>query len=137
MVDLYSAIIRNNAIPSNSMRVKYFPFVGGEILTDPALSQPPGSLLFGKNYEVYPEGGYRRIDGYERYDGRTKPSESLYWIIEFDNGTTAGVDTDVITGATSGATAELIADAVVETGTYGGSNAEGYMAVALLSGNFQ
>ncbi len=118
------------------MRAKYFPFRGGEILTDPALSQEPGSLLYGKNYEVYPEGGYRRIDGYERYDGRTKPSESLYYILEFDTGTTAAVDTDTITGATSGATAELIADAVVESGTYGGSDAVGYMAVALLSGTF-
>jgi hypothetical protein len=118
------------------MRAKYFPFRGGEILTDPALLQEPGSLLFGKNYEVYPEGGYRRIDGYERYDGRTKPSESLYYILEFDTGATAAVDTDTITGATSGATAELIADAVVESGTYGGSDAVGYMAVALLSGTF-
>jgi len=118
------------------MRAKYFPFRGGEILTDPALSQEPGSLLYGKNYEVYPEGGYRRIDGYERYDGRTKPSESLYYILEFDTGTTAAVDTDTITGVTSGATAELIADAVVESGTYGGSDAVGYMAVALLSGTF-
>jgi len=118
------------------MRAKYFPFRGGEILTDPALSQEPGSLLYGKNYEVYPEGGYRRIDGYERYDGRTKPSESLYYILEFDTGTTAAVDTDTITGVTSGATAELIADAVVESGTYGGSDAVGYMAVALLTGTF-
>ena len=119
------------------MKVKYFPFSGGEILTDPALSQPPGSLLYGKNYEVYPEGGYRRIDGYERFDGRTKPSESIYWILEFQTGTVAAVDTNVITGATSGATAELIADAVVESGTYGGSDAVGYMAVALLTGSFQ
>jgi hypothetical protein len=118
------------------MRIKYFPFKGGEVLTDPALSQQPGSLLFGKNYEVYPEGGYRRIDGFERFDGRTKPSESLYWILEFETGSTAAVDTDTITGATSGATAELIADAVVESGSYAGGDAVGYMAVALLTGTF-
>ena len=136
MTNIYAEILNRSSFPGSSMKAKYFPFVGGEILTDPALSQPPGSLLYGKNYEVYPEGGYRRIDGYERYDGRTKPSESLYYILEFDTGTTAAVDTDTITGATSGATAELIADAVVETGTYGGSDAVGYMAVALLTGTF-
>jgi hypothetical protein len=136
MTNIYSNIISRGGFPASSMRIKYFPFVGGEILTDPALSQPPGSLLYGKNYEVYPEGGYRRIDGYERFDGRTKPSESLYWILEFQTGTAASVDTNVITGATSGATAELIADAVVESGSYAGSDAVGYMAVALLTGTF-
>lgn len=136
MTNIYAEILSRSSIPGSSMRAKYFPFVGGEILTDPALSQPPGSLLYGKNYEVYPEGGYRRIDGYERFDGRTKPSESLYWILEFQTGTAASVDTNVITGATSGATAELIADAVVESGSYAGSDAVGYMAVALLTGTF-
>ena len=136
MTNIYANLISRSSFPASSMRAKYFPFRGGEILTDPALSQEPGSLLYGKNYEVYPEGGYRRIDGYERYDGRTKPSESLYYILEFDTGTTAAVDTDTITGVTSGATAELIADAVVESGTYGGSDAVGYMAVALLTGTF-
>jgi len=136
MTNIYSNIIERSPFPPSSMRIKYFPFMGGEILTDPALSQPPGSLLYGKNYEVYPEGGYRRIDGFERFDGRTKPSESLYWILEFETGSTASVDTDVITGATSGATAELIADAVVESGSYAGGDAVGYMAVALLTGTF-
>ena len=70
------------------------------------------------------------------FDGRTKPSESLYWILEFNAGTTATVDTNVITGASSGATAELIADAVVESGSYAGNDAVGYMAVALLTGAF-
>ena len=136
MTNIYSSIIGQGSFPASSMRIKYFPFMGGEVLTDPALSQPPGSLLYGKNYEVYPEGGYRRIDGFERFDGRTKPSESLYWILEFETGSTASVDTDVITGATSGATAELIADAVVESGSYAGGDAVGYMAVALLTGTF-
>lgn len=136
MTNIYSDLVQRSRIPGSSMRIKYFPFKGGEVLTDPALSQQPGSLLFGKNYEVYPEGGYRRIDGFERFDGRTKPSESLYWILEFETGSTAAVDTDTITGATSGATAELIADAVVESGSYAGGDAVGYMAVALLTGTF-
>jgi hypothetical protein len=137
VTNIYSELINRSSFPASSLRAKYFPFMGGEILTDPALSQPPGSLLFGKNYEVYPEGGYRRIDGFERYDGRTKPSESIYWILEFETGTTATVDTNVITGATSGAVAELIVDSVVDSGSYAGNDAIGYMAVALLTGTFQ
>jgi len=136
MSSIYNEIISRSRIPGASVLARYFPFEGGEILSDPALSQSPGSLLYGKNYEVYPEGGYRRIDGYERFDGRTKPSESLYWILEFNAGTTATVDTNVITGASSSATAELIADAVVESGSYAGNDAVGYMAVALLTGTF-
>ena len=136
MTNIYSELIGRSSFPSSSMRAKYFPFTGGEVLTDPALSQPAGTLLYGKNYEVYPEGGYRRIDGFERFDGKVKPSESLYWILEFNAGTTATVDTNVITGATSSATAELIADAVVESGSYAGNDAVGYMAVALLTGTF-
>jgi len=136
MSSLYNQIISRVGVRGSSMTARYFPFEGGEILTDPALSQSPGSLLYGKNYEVYPEGGYRRIDGYERFDGRTKPSESLYWILEFNAGTTATVDTNVITGATSSATGELIVDSVVESGSYAGNDAVGYMVVALLTGTF-
>jgi len=136
MSSLYNQIIDRAGVRASTMTARYFPFEGGEILTDPALSQSPGSLLYGKNYEVYPEGGYRRIDGYERYDGRTKPSESLYWILEFNAGTTATVDTNVITGAISSATGELVADSVVESGSYAGNDAVGYMVVALLSGTF-
>jgi len=137
MTNIYSDLISRSTFPSSSLRAKYFAFEGGEVLTDPALSTPPGSLLYGKNYEVYPEGGYRRVDGFERYDGRVKPSESVYWILEFQTGTVAAVDTNVITGVTSGATAELIVNAVVESGSYAGSDAVGYMAVALLTGTFQ
>ena len=34
----------------------------------------PGALIGGMNYEARPE-GYRRIDGYERFDGRPSPSD--------------------------------------------------------------
>lgn len=137
MPNIYSEAISRSNFPASSMRAKYFAFEGGEILTDPALSAPPGSLLYGKNYEVYPEGGYRRIDGFERYDGRTKPSESIYWILEFQTGTVATVDTNIITGSISGATAELISTSVVESGSYAGNDAVGYMVIALLTDSFQ
>ena len=137
MTNIYADLVQRSSFPSTSIRAKYFPLQGGENLTDAALSISPGNLIFGKNYEVYAEGGYRRIDGFERFDGRTKPSESSYYILDFKSGTVTLTDTTVITGATSGATAELVADAVLESGTYAGSDAQGYYAVALLSGTFQ
>ena len=137
MTNIYADLVQRSSFPSTSVRAKYFPLQGGENLTDAALSISPGNLIFGKNYEVYAEGGYRRIDGFERFDGRTKPSESSYYILDFKTGTVTLPDTTVITGATSGATAELVADAVLESGTYAGSDAQGYYAVALLSGTFQ
>ena len=137
MTNIYADLVQRSSFPSSSVRAKYFPMQGGENLTDAALSIPPGNIIFGKNYEVYAEGGYRRIDGFERFDGRTKPSESPYYILDFKSGTVTLTDTTVITGATSGATAELIADAVLESGTYAGNDAQGYYAVALLSGTFQ
>ena len=137
MTNIYSNLVGRSRFPASSMRAKYFPLEGGENLTDPALSTPPGNLIFGKNYEVFSEGGYRRIDGFERFDGRLKPSESVYYILEFDSGVAAGVKGNAIQGATSGATATLIADAVLESGSYSGSDAVGYMAIAILTGTFQ
>ena len=137
MTSIYADLISRSSLPASTMRAKYFPMEGGENLTDPALSQRPGNLLFGKNYEVYPEGGYRRIDGFERYDGRAKPSEAVYSILAFGTGNATIADTATITGATSGATAELIADAVLESGSYGSSNGVGYYAISLVSGTFQ
>jgi len=136
MTNIYADLVARSSFPASSMRAKYFPFEGGEILTDPALSQPPGSLLYGKNYEVYPEGGYRRIDGYERYDGNTKPSESIYWILSFQTGTGDVADTDIITGATSGATGEVITSQVISSGTTAGGDAVGYYVLALVEGVF-
>ena len=138
MTNIYSGLVKRSKFPASSMRAMYFTLEGGENLTDPALSIPPGNLIFGRNYEVDPEGGYHRIDGFERYDGRSpKPSESKYYILEFQTGTTNMVDTAVITGATSSATAELVADAVVESGSFAGNDAVGYLVIALVTGTFQ
>ncbi len=38
-----------------------------------------GQLIHANNVEQTLRGGYRRIDGYERYDGKGLPSEAKYW----------------------------------------------------------
>lgn len=52
-------------------QVTQFIMAGGIDLEAPYLSLKPGALIDSLNYEVRPFGGYRRIEGYTLYDGRT------------------------------------------------------------------
>ena len=109
---------------------------GGLNLTTPAIDIPPGMCIAALNYE--PEvRGYRRVGGYERFDGQAKPSEADYWVYDFDAGATEVSSGDTVTGATSGATGTALIDGVVDTGTYGGSDAEGYIVLYGVSGTFE
>lgn len=109
---------------------------GGLDLVTPALQVPPGFLISCQNYEAEAR-GYRRVQGYERYDGQPKPSLASYYILNFDAGTAAISADDTVTGATSGATAKALVDAVVESGSYGGNDAAGYLVLYNVSGTFQ
>ena len=108
---------------------------GGLDLITPKIGVLPGAVISAKNYEPDVR-GYRRCEGYERFDGRPKPSEAAYYIFDFDDGVAAVSAGETITGATSGATAEALVDAVLETGSYGGGDAAGYLAVSEVSGTF-
>jgi hypothetical protein len=69
------------------------------------------------NYEPWYQGGYRRIPGYERFDGRPKPSEAVF--VGFEVNDVAGLILgDTITGDTSGTTGILIG-IWDDDGTYG------------------
>jgi hypothetical protein len=52
----------------------YFPLGGGLDLITPAIAQKPGSAIGALNYEPA-SNGYRRVEGYERFDGRTSPTD--------------------------------------------------------------
>lgn len=61
----------------------YFPLSGGLDLVTPAMSMPPGRTFDCMNYEPEISGGYRRIDGYERFDGSPSPHDkSTYAILK-------------------------------------------------------
>lgn len=108
---------------------------GGLDLISPKWAIKPGSCIAGTNFLAEQE-GYRPIDGFERVDGRPVPSAANYWILAFDAGSTAISEGDAITGATSGATATALLDAVVESGGWGGADAAGYLVLAEVSGTF-
>jgi hypothetical protein len=81
---------------------------GGFDQVTPTLSLPPGFVRRAANFEAAITGGYTRIAGYERFDGRPRPSDALYTV--FTCTLTAAVSVgDIITGDTSGETAVVIA----------------------------
>lgn len=119
------------------MRVPdYFPLQGGLNLTTPSVRTPKGHAIAAENYQPV-ERGYRRFDGFERFDGRPSPSAASYWVLHFDAGTAAITAGQIVTGATSSASGEALVNAVVESGSYGGSDAAGYLVLFNVSGTFQ
>ena len=87
-----------------NVETEYASLGGGLDQITPHLSIDQGYLIDCINYEAGVFGGYRRIDGYERYDGQPSPSDATYYM----GSTTAsclGVINvgDTVTGETSGA----------------------------------
>jgi len=80
---------------------------GGLDLVTPTLSLPPGIARDALNFEASITGGYTRIAGYERFDGRPNPSDALYTIITVNLSASIAVG-DTIVGGTSAATGVVI-----------------------------
>lgn len=57
---------------------------GGLDQVTPTLSLKPGAMRRAANFECSVTGGYTRIAGYERFDGRPAPSDALYSILYMD-----------------------------------------------------
>ena len=91
-----------------SVQISYFPLRGGLNLVTPPLSMPDGMCLEALNFEVDVDGGYRRIAGYERFDGQAQPSSAVYRLINCSFSGVVSIG-DTLTGATSGATGYVIA----------------------------
>jgi hypothetical protein len=86
----------------------YFPLGGGLDLLTPAISLKPGQVTDAQNYEPQISGGYRRINGFERYDGHAAPTGTNYWMVPVNQTGTISVG-NTITGASSGATCKVLA----------------------------
>ncbi len=89
------------------VRQNYYPLGGGLDQVTPAIAINPGRVIDSQNYEPAIGGGYRRIDGYERFDGRASPTAADYWVI---NATITGALAvgNTVTGATSAATGVVL-----------------------------
>lgn len=81
---------------------------GGLDQVTPTLSLAPGVARRAANFESSITGGYTRIAGYERFDGRAKPSDAKYNLLNCNLTAELTVGT-VIMGAASGASGVVIA----------------------------
>lgn len=118
-------------------RDKYFPLTGGLDLVTSPLKVEPGKLLSSSNYEQGILGGYTRIQGFERIDGRPIASEASYWLLNFDSGGLVEVEAESqAVGQTSGATGRVLL-VVLTSGTWAGGDAAGYVIFYNVSGTFQ
>lgn len=114
---------------------KPYPFVGGLDTATPMFRMAPGRAIAALNYEPV-QRGYARIDGVERLDGQPKPSSAAYWTLYFSTGTATIAEGATVTGATSGATGKALIAMVVSSGSFGGSDAVGYLVLTTVSGTF-
>jgi hypothetical protein len=81
---------------------------GGLDQVTPTLSLPPGVARRAANFECSITGGYTRITGYERFDGRPSPSAAVYNIFVCSITGSVSVGNTVV-GASSAATGYVIA----------------------------
>ena len=151
--------LRNREITSSRLQSTYFAFEGGVNMVDPSLSLEPGELVAANNFEIDIRGRYRRIDGYERFDGQTLPSEITYYRIPFTLGTardsvfdsafSTAFDMqipstgDLVKGATSGAIGSILQVSIEDVtgdssaGSFSGSDAEGYVYFTVTNGTLE
>lgn len=106
-----------------AVRYELIRMEGGLDQVTPTLALPPGVARRAANFECDVNGGYRRIDGYERFDGRISPSDARYNVLSVE--LTGEVNPgDTLIGQGSGASGLVIAvtdDTIVltrETGVF-------------------
>lgn len=105
------------------VRQDFYPLGGGLDLVTPAIALNPGKVIDAQNYEPAIGGGYRRISGYERFDGRASPTAANYTMLPVTVTGTIAVG-NTVTGVTSAATGVVLA--VIA----------GYLVLARVSGTF-
>lgn len=90
---------------------------GGLDVVTPPVYLPPGVLIDGVNFVARQNGGYRRIAGYERFDGTQAPSGTSYIALVLD-GISGAVDGDTLTVVATGATYTLLGSSEYEVFVY-------------------
>ena len=96
------------AIASIPVTPGYIKLIGGLDETTPPYERAPGLARVAQNFEADINGGYSTTEGYERYDGRAKPSAANYIIVLATITGSAAVG-NTVTGVTSAATGVIIA----------------------------
>ena len=127
--------LRNRDVRPSRLESTYFPFEGGVNMVDPSLSLEPGELVAADNFEIDIRGRYRRMDGYERFDGQVLPSEVVFYRIPFTLGTARD---SVFNSAFSTAfDMQIPSTGDSAAGSFSGSDAEGYVYFTVTSGTLE
>lgn len=71
----------NLPIPATTTKSDLILLRGGLNLVSSALEIKPGYCIDSLNFEPDINGGYRLIDGYERFDGQKSPNDALYYTL--------------------------------------------------------
>ena len=112
-----------------------FLFGGGLDASTQALAVPPGRIVSGMNYEPLSE-GYGRVEGYERFDGKTAASAARFWVLPFDTGSSAIIQGNTVVGQTSGASGYVLRSPVDFTGSWAGGTGAGTLVLGSVQGDF-
>lgn len=88
-------------------KTQYFPAGGGLDVVSSALSIAPGRALTLINHEPWYNGGYRRVLGFERFDGHPKPSDAIFMGFDLVDSTGLTVG-DALTGDTTATTGVVV-----------------------------
>lgn len=88
-------------------RPSSIPLGGGLDLVTPQSRIPAGMCIDAGNFVPEINGGYKRIGGYDKFDGRTRPWLASYWIAVVDTTSLLSVG-NTVTGVTSTRTAKVI-----------------------------
>lgn len=99
--------MRPKQSPSVSVTPDQVWLNGGLDLISPPGFAKPGTCRFALNYEAEFGGGYRRVGGFERLDGRPAPSNAEYVVLGVAPGHSLTIAMTVI-GATSGAEGKIV-----------------------------
>lgn len=90
------------------LKTQYFPLAGGLDAESAQLSRRPGTVTGAINYESSALEGYERIGGFERFDGRPRPSDATYKALKAATTFTGVALGNTVTGVTSAATGRVI-----------------------------
>ena len=93
-------------LPASTSQEDYIRLMGGFDQITPTLQLKSGAARVMQNFECSSSGGYTRIAGYERTDGRPNPSDAIYLTATMSITGALAVG-DTIYGVTSAATGEV------------------------------
>lgn len=119
--------------PLPEVKISHFALKGGEDMVTAPMYVDPGALLISLNYEPGVSHGYRRIDGYERFDGQAKPSKASYWLLSFTDGQIEPQADDIVQ---SGTWSGIVLAVDLGSGDYSTGDAAGTLVLFDVTGEF-